>query len=380
MKHDLRDTVVLVRDAPEHGLRAGDLGAVVGTYPPDALEVESVTASGRTTALVRLRTADVRAIADTDLVAPCERSRARRDSSARRMISMQLPALRGAADATRQATLMGVREDFSVSLTPIPRRASMSMSVSTLKRSIRPLRRSLTLGWVTPKSFAACPCVSPRLAIAFSSATMRSARTRRCPASSVENPTSLKTLPLDGVFRSFMAHLAPSLPALDHQLPQALAGNLDVASRGFLGPLLEPVQNVHPFSELREVQHSVLETGVNSDLPNARAHRRHELPVGGFDAELNPPQLVAREPSRLPGEAPDICARAAQPGQRFHDRRRVYKYLDWLSTGNKRESPHNSVNLPTRPVTVRACARPAPGWLAGCADRETSARDEEDLR
>ncbi len=68
MKHELLDTVVLVRDIPEHGLRAGDLGAVVEMYPPDGLDVEFVTASGRTTALVTLKTSDVRAIADTDLV------------------------------------------------------------------------------------------------------------------------------------------------------------------------------------------------------------------------------------------------------------------------------------------------------------------------
>ena len=69
MKHETPDTVVLVRDVPEHGLRAGDLGAIVEQYPPDVLEVEFVTASGRTTALVTLKTSDVRAIADTDLVA-----------------------------------------------------------------------------------------------------------------------------------------------------------------------------------------------------------------------------------------------------------------------------------------------------------------------
>ena len=69
MKHAILDTVVLVRDIPEHGLRAGDLGAVVYTHDPDALEVEFVTSSGRTTALVTLKTADVRPIADTDLVA-----------------------------------------------------------------------------------------------------------------------------------------------------------------------------------------------------------------------------------------------------------------------------------------------------------------------
>lgn len=31
--------------------------------------------------------------------------------------------------------------------------------------------------------------------------------------------------------------------------------------------------------------------------------------------------------------------------------------------------PNNSVNLPIRPVTVRAFARPAPGRLAGYAER-----------
>lgn len=63
------DTVVLVRDLPEHGLKAGDLGAVVEIHSPSGLEVEFVTASGRTTALVTLTSNDVRAISDTDLVA-----------------------------------------------------------------------------------------------------------------------------------------------------------------------------------------------------------------------------------------------------------------------------------------------------------------------
>jgi hypothetical protein len=69
MSFAVLDTVVLVRDLPEHGLKAGDLGAVVEVYPPDGLEVEFVTASGRTTALVTLSSADVRVISDSDLVA-----------------------------------------------------------------------------------------------------------------------------------------------------------------------------------------------------------------------------------------------------------------------------------------------------------------------
>jgi hypothetical protein len=63
------DTVVLVRDLPESGLRAGDLGAVVQVYSPEALEVEFVTASGRTVALLSLSASDVRPVRDDDLLA-----------------------------------------------------------------------------------------------------------------------------------------------------------------------------------------------------------------------------------------------------------------------------------------------------------------------
>jgi len=62
-------TVVLDRDLPEHGLRKGDLGAVVQVYEPDGLEVEFVSAAGRTEALVTLKETDVRAVAESDLIA-----------------------------------------------------------------------------------------------------------------------------------------------------------------------------------------------------------------------------------------------------------------------------------------------------------------------
>ena len=46
MNFEVLDTVVLERDFAEHGLRRGDLGAVVEVYPPNGLEVEFVAASG----------------------------------------------------------------------------------------------------------------------------------------------------------------------------------------------------------------------------------------------------------------------------------------------------------------------------------------------
>lgn len=63
------DTVVLLNDLPESGLCKGDLGAVVQVYGTEAVEVEFVTASGRTQALLTLPVNDVRAVRDDDLMA-----------------------------------------------------------------------------------------------------------------------------------------------------------------------------------------------------------------------------------------------------------------------------------------------------------------------
>jgi hypothetical protein len=63
------ETVVLTRDLPELGLRAGDLGAVVHVTSPDAIDVEFVRASGQTQALVTLPEEAVRPVQDDDLIA-----------------------------------------------------------------------------------------------------------------------------------------------------------------------------------------------------------------------------------------------------------------------------------------------------------------------
>jgi hypothetical protein len=62
MRFKQLDAVVLCRDLPEHGLRKGDLGAVVHVDEAEALLVEFVTASGWTQALVTLQAGDVRAV------------------------------------------------------------------------------------------------------------------------------------------------------------------------------------------------------------------------------------------------------------------------------------------------------------------------------
>ncbi|HEX7119815.1 MAG TPA: DUF4926 domain-containing protein [Longimicrobiales bacterium] len=55
------DSVVLTRDVPEYGLKAGDVGAVVHRYGEgEGFEVEFVSASGETVAVLTLTEADLR--------------------------------------------------------------------------------------------------------------------------------------------------------------------------------------------------------------------------------------------------------------------------------------------------------------------------------
>lgn len=63
------DTVVLTRDVEEHGLRQGDIGAVVHRYSDGAaFEVEFVTAEGKTVALLTLAPADIHPLSGREIL------------------------------------------------------------------------------------------------------------------------------------------------------------------------------------------------------------------------------------------------------------------------------------------------------------------------
>jgi hypothetical protein len=68
MKYKPLDSVVLRHDREDLDLRSGDLGAVVEVYEPDGLEVEFVSASGRTEAMVTLAEDDLRPVGENDLI------------------------------------------------------------------------------------------------------------------------------------------------------------------------------------------------------------------------------------------------------------------------------------------------------------------------
>lgn len=63
------ETIVLTHDIKKHGLREGDIGAVVNVYDKgNAAEVEFVTATGRTVALLVLKVTDVRSTKSNDVL------------------------------------------------------------------------------------------------------------------------------------------------------------------------------------------------------------------------------------------------------------------------------------------------------------------------
>lgn len=66
---DELDVVVLTHNIKKHGLKAGDLGTVVHIYKNDkVLEVEFVTAAGKTVALLTLNFKDVRSITGNEFL------------------------------------------------------------------------------------------------------------------------------------------------------------------------------------------------------------------------------------------------------------------------------------------------------------------------
>ncbi len=65
--------VVLTRDCPEDGLRAGDVGVLVECYPPGAdaregYEVEIFTAAGQALAVVSVPASAVREATEQDIL------------------------------------------------------------------------------------------------------------------------------------------------------------------------------------------------------------------------------------------------------------------------------------------------------------------------
>ncbi len=64
-EHEL---IVLRRDLPDRGLKAGDVGVIVAEYDTDACEVEFVNAGGTTLAVLTLGSSDLRPMENGEIL------------------------------------------------------------------------------------------------------------------------------------------------------------------------------------------------------------------------------------------------------------------------------------------------------------------------
>jgi len=61
------DSIVLITDLPEHGLKRGDIGTVVLDHHGEGYEVEFITLKGETIAVVTLPASHVRPIRNREI-------------------------------------------------------------------------------------------------------------------------------------------------------------------------------------------------------------------------------------------------------------------------------------------------------------------------
>ncbi len=235
-----------------------------------------------------------------------------------------------AADGPRRyATLLPRRECLRTNRTRTPRRASMSMSASVLKRSILPRRRSLIRGWETRRILAASACLKPRELMSFWSWMSKSARIKRCSTSSGGKPRSRNTFPVDAVTLSFA--LTFRLPAMlastsQDQGSKSLPGELHFPEGRFSRPLLERVEHVDPLRELGDVKDTMFASCVDSNLLGAWTDARHGLPIIRLHASLQPPQLEAGYPACIGRKRLQGFSNRCDPDERLVRHGGAYKY------------------------------------------------------
>src|SRR5574341_212597 len=234
----------------------------------------------------------------------------------------------------------------------------MSMSVSMLKRSIRPRIKSLTRGWVTPRRSAASACFKPRARITFCRFTISSARTLRYSASWGEKPRSRNTFPLERVsFTFFTEHLSlPARPLIDKRA-QSLPGEIEVVFRRLPRSLLKRVQDVDSLGELRDVEHPVFNPGANTDLLHAQSDARHWSPVVRLQPALHAPELEPCYPPDIIWEAPDRLSGVPEPDQGLLGHGSTYKNLDSAVNGGSHNPACSRRPSAAADTAVRAVER-----------------------
>lgn len=150
---------------------------------------------------------------------------------------------------TRTSVFSYAARNLVSTLTVIPARASILISLSTLKRAISPFSKLLIRGWVSRKNSAASACVQPRRLMYRRKSSIRSARTFKFAASPSANPRSSKTLLLPLMTLLFEDSFS-RLPVNFLRRFVALPADRDILLGSFLSFLLECVEYIDAIERL----------------------------------------------------------------------------------------------------------------------------------
>ena len=117
-----------------------------------------------------------------------------------------------------------------------------------------------------------------------------------------------------------------------HHLGQPMFRQVNVAPFGALGLLLEAVQDVDGFGVFGDIEDTVLELAVYSDLVHARADAGHGFPVMGLQPVVNQVELVSGSTAGIFRERSEILERGPYPEDRLFGNDGIYSFLYTMST------------------------------------------------
>ena len=106
-------------------------------------------------------------------------------------------------------------------------------------------------------------------------------------------------------------------PSLHNQGSKPVSGDFQVPFLRFPGSLLEGVKHVDALHELRNIEDSMFEFGVDTNLPNTGSYSGHRLPVVRFKPLLDTPQLEPRNAPCVGRKTFEIVTRRSEPKQRL---------------------------------------------------------------
>jgi len=98
------------------------------------------------------------------------------------------------------------------------------------------------------------------------------------------------------------------------------------------------VKHVDALREFRNIEDSMFESGVDTNLPNTGSNGGHRLPVVRFKPLLDTPQLEPRDPPCVRRKSFEIVPGRSEPKQRLVGHGSICKYWYTLSSLKLKET------------------------------------------